>query len=188
MLKLIVPLAIVGFLLHVPTVVTSVFCARLNSTQSVRLYSCSVRSFILVMYIWREIIDIPLLQQSAASLAMSTSNYVGFSFILGILTAYESLGSQALGAGKRSRLGLLTVRSIIISLVISCYVAIIWFFSENIFNLVTSTKPMVDEEAGMNHNVIKMICHCNINTGTTLLSKPIITSLCYGRLASIQEA
>lgn len=120
LIKIVVPLALVGFLSHIPTVVTGFVCGQLNST----------------------------VKQSAASLAMSTCNYIGISFILGIITAVECIGSQAAGAGRRGCLGVTTARTIVICLVLSCYLAVIWLFSERLFNLTTSTKPDVDHVAG----------------------------------------
>ena len=120
LVKMTVPLAIVGFLAHIPTVITGMMCGHLNSTT----------------------------QQSAASLAMSTCNYIGFSFILGLVTAMECMGSQAAGAGKRICLGLITARTIALCFVISSLITVAWFYSEKIFDVVTSSKPEVDQLAG----------------------------------------
>ena len=129
LVKMTVPLAVVGFLAHIPTVITGMMCGHLNST----------------------------VQQSAASLAMSTCNYIGFSFILGLVTAMECMGSQAAGAGKRICLGLITARTIAICIVASSLITILWFYSEKIFDVVTSTKPEVDELAGDLLRVYSMI-------------------------------
>ena len=112
MLKTIIPLAIVGFMLYIPTVTTSMMCAHLNSTAD----------------------------QSASDLAINVSTYMGFSFILGLVTTLECLGSQAVGAGKNRHLGLITARTILICLLASCFITIAWFYSRGMLDIVTSSS------------------------------------------------
>lgn len=120
MLKTIIPLAIISFLMHIPSITTSIMCVNLNSTT----------------------------HQRAARTALNASNYMGMSVLLGLVTSLECLGSQAAGAGRTRYFGLITARTIIIGFFVSCIITTAWFYSESLLGFLPWSGPDVENLAG----------------------------------------
>ncbi|KAJ0095548.1 hypothetical protein Patl1_15221 [Pistacia atlantica] len=72
------------------------------------------------------------LAQSSASLASSFASFTGFSVLLGMGSALETLCGQAYGAKQYHMLGIHTQRAMVTLLAISIPLAVIWFYTSNI--------------------------------------------------------
>ncbi|EPS66630.1 hypothetical protein M569_08145, partial [Genlisea aurea] len=84
---------------------------------------------------------------SSASLATSLSNVTGFSLLIGMASALETLCGQAYGAGQYGRVGVLTCGSIV-WLCLTCFpVAVLWVYTDRLLILI-GQDPVISKEAG----------------------------------------
>ncbi|KAH3744422.1 protein FAM177A1 [Pelomyxa schiedti] len=75
-------------------------------------------------------------QLAAVSLAVSLVNVTGFSFGFGLLSAVDTLASQAYGAGNVKKIGIILQRAVLIVWLYSLPVMALWWFTEEILNLL----------------------------------------------------
>ena len=73
------------------------------------------------------------LEMAAVTLASSFCNVTGFSVLSGLLTAYDTLASQAYGANKPKNIGIATNQSLLGCGIVSVLILPVW--------MVRSTKP-----------------------------------------------
>ena len=69
---------------------------------------------------------------ASVGLGISFSNAFGFTVIIGIDFAFQTLCSQAYGAKNPRRMGILLQRSIVILLVLSMPILSVWLNAENV--------------------------------------------------------
>ncbi|KAL6047359.1 ethionine resistance protein [Balamuthia mandrillaris] len=69
---------------------------------------------------------------AAAALGTMYCNALGFSLIIGLLSALDTLCSQAFGAQSYHRVGLVLQRAIVILMLLCIPIAAIWFFAEEL--------------------------------------------------------
>eukprot|EP01102_Stenamoeba_stenopodia_P009598 TRINITY_DN2844_c0_g1_i1.p1 TRINITY_DN2844_c0_g1~~TRINITY_DN2844_c0_g1_i1.p1 ORF type:complete len:568 (-),score=85.22 TRINITY_DN2844_c0_g1_i1:13-1716(-) len=84
----------------------------------------------------------------AAAFGTTFVNVTGFSVISGMLSAVDTLCSQAYGAKNYKKVGFVVQRGILIYTVACIPVGILWFFSDRIFALVIS-NPEVARLTGL---------------------------------------
>ncbi|KAF3443465.1 hypothetical protein FNV43_RR13147 [Rhamnella rubrinervis] len=87
------------------------------------------------------------LSLSGVALASSFTNVTGFSFLVGLAGALETLCGQAYGAGQYQKCGMFT-NCAIISLILVCFpVSLLWIFVEKLLILI-GQDPLISHEAG----------------------------------------
>ena len=69
---------------------------------------------------------------AGVALGQLTANLCGFSFIEGMLSAFDTLGPQAWGAGRPEQLGLLAQRGLVVASVTFIPGALLWWYAEPI--------------------------------------------------------
>ncbi|KAL3501812.1 hypothetical protein ACH5RR_036261 [Cinchona calisaya] len=89
--------------------------------------------------------ELPL---SSASMANSFASVTGFSVLLGMGSALETLCGQAYGAKQYHMLGIYTQRGMLVLLVLSIVLALIWFYTDNIL-IVLGQDHDISIEAGI---------------------------------------
>ncbi|KAL6060728.1 Mate-domain-containing protein [Balamuthia mandrillaris] len=72
---------------------------------------------------------------AAAALGTMYCNALGFSLIIGLLSALDTLCSQAFGAQSYHRVGLVLQRAIVILMLLCIPIAAVWFFAEELLLL-----------------------------------------------------
>ncbi|KNA10186.1 hypothetical protein SOVF_146690 isoform B [Spinacia oleracea] len=88
------------------------------------------------------------LQLAGSTLANSWATVTGFSFMLGLSGALETLCGQGFGANLYKILGIYLQASCIISLLFSIIISVLWWFTEPILNLLHQT-PDISKEAAL---------------------------------------
>ncbi|OMO55634.1 Multi antimicrobial extrusion protein [Corchorus capsularis] len=88
--------------------------------------------------------ELPL---SGVALASSFANVTGFSVLLGMAGALETLCGQAYGAEQYHKLGTFTFSAMISLAIVSIPVSVLWIFMENILTLL-GQDPLIAHEAG----------------------------------------
>ncbi|KAG9129921.1 hypothetical protein Leryth_007052 [Lithospermum erythrorhizon] len=89
------------------------------------------------------------LELAAATLAQSWATVTGQSLMVGLSGALETLCGQGYGAKQYRMLGIYLQANCIISLFFSFIVSIIWFFSEQILNVLLHQDPEISRLAGV---------------------------------------
>lgn len=87
------------------------------------------------------------LSLSAASMASSFASVTGFSLILGMASALDTLSGQSYGAKRYRMLGIQMQRAMIVELIVSVPLAVICFDTANILKFL-GQDPIISEEAG----------------------------------------
>ncbi|KAI3733900.1 hypothetical protein L6452_13358 [Arctium lappa] len=87
------------------------------------------------------------LSLSSTSIAISLSSVTGFSLILGMSSALETLCGQAYGAQQYQKIGTQTYTAIISLLIVCIPLAIFWRFTGTILILI-GQSPSISHEAG----------------------------------------
>lgn len=87
------------------------------------------------------------LSLSSTSIAISLSSVTGFSLILGMSSALETLCGQAYGAQQYQKIGTQTYTAIISLLIVCIPLAIFWRFTGTILVLI-GQSPSISHEAG----------------------------------------
>eukprot|EP01089_Gocevia_fonbrunei_P013641 TRINITY_DN3532_c0_g1_i1.p1 TRINITY_DN3532_c0_g1~~TRINITY_DN3532_c0_g1_i1.p1 ORF type:complete len:443 (+),score=38.67 TRINITY_DN3532_c0_g1_i1:41-1369(+) len=83
-------------------------------------------------------------QLAGIALGSMYSNIFGYSFTLGILSAVDTLATQAYGANNLPRVGVIFQRSLLIALILSVFIAAIWYFSDAILLLAGQDEQVVE--------------------------------------------
>eukprot|EP00698_Gefionella_okellyi_P023939 TRINITY_DN830_c0_g1_i1.p1 TRINITY_DN830_c0_g1~~TRINITY_DN830_c0_g1_i1.p1 ORF type:complete len:482 (+),score=95.33 TRINITY_DN830_c0_g1_i1:202-1647(+) len=78
----------------------------------------------------------------AAALATLFANVTGYSVVIGLCSALDTLASQANGAGNYKHVGLTLQRAIAINSVVAVVIAIIWGFSEHLLVLARQNEML----------------------------------------------
>ncbi|KAA8530603.1 hypothetical protein F0562_005312 [Nyssa sinensis] len=86
---------------------------------------------------------------SLSSVAMATSftTVTGFSLLLGLASALETLCGQAYGAKQYQKLGIYTYTAIISLIVVCLPVCLVWFFMDRLLTFI-GQDPSISYEAG----------------------------------------
>ncbi|KAF7015311.1 hypothetical protein CFC21_029185 [Triticum aestivum] len=84
---------------------------------------------------------------AGAAIANSLTNVSGFSVLIGLACALETICGQAYGAEQYHKLSLYTYRSIIVLLIVSVPIAIVWVFIPEVLPLI-GQQPEIANEAG----------------------------------------
>lgn len=79
---------------------------------------------------------------AAAALSLTVTSVTGLSVIIGLLTAFETLGSQAFGAGNFERVGILLQRCILISFVLAIPIAMSWYFTSDLLLMIGQDEQL----------------------------------------------
>ncbi|CAN1240145.1 Protein DETOXIFICATION 12 [Linum grandiflorum] len=87
------------------------------------------------------------LQLSSTAIAVSLASVTGFSVILGMSSALETLCGQAFGAGQYRIVGTLTYTAIFCLLLVCIPLSILWIYMEKILVFV-GQDPTISHEAG----------------------------------------
>ncbi|XP_071928767.1 protein DETOXIFICATION 12-like [Coffea arabica] len=87
------------------------------------------------------------LSLSSSSIAISFCNVIGFSVLLGMASALETLCGQAYGAQQYKKLGTQTYTAIFCLLIVCIPLSIIWIYLGRILILV-GQDPLISHEAG----------------------------------------
>ncbi|KAK3227845.1 hypothetical protein Dsin_007707 [Dipteronia sinensis] len=88
------------------------------------------------------------LSLSSASMATSFAGVTGFSFMLGMGSALETLCGQAYGAKQYHLLGIHMQRAMLVLTLISIPIALLWGFTEQVFTLLKQ-DPEISIHAGI---------------------------------------
>ncbi|CAN1130558.1 Protein DETOXIFICATION 12 [Linum perenne] len=88
------------------------------------------------------------LQLSSTAIAVSLSSVTGFSVILGMSSALETLCGQAYGAGQYRIVGTLTYTAIFCLLLVCIPLSILWVYMDKILVFV-GQDPVISHEAGI---------------------------------------
>ncbi|KAI5677277.1 hypothetical protein M9H77_08227 [Catharanthus roseus] len=88
--------------------------------------------------------ELPL---SSASIATSLASVTGFSVLLGMGSALETLCGQSYGAKEYHMLGIYTQRGMFVLLVLSIFLAVIWFYTGDIL-IAFGQDEEISTEAG----------------------------------------
>ncbi|KAI9175035.1 hypothetical protein LWI28_026430 [Acer negundo] len=88
------------------------------------------------------------LSLSSASMATSFAGVTGFSFMLGMGSALETLCGQAYGAKQYHMLGIHMQRAMLVLTLISIPIALLWGFTEHVFTLLKQ-DPEISIHAGI---------------------------------------
>ncbi|OIT21870.1 PREDICTED: protein DETOXIFICATION 14-like isoform X2 [Nicotiana attenuata] len=86
------------------------------------------------------------LSLSGASVATSLTNVTGFSLVLGMASALETLCGQAYGAEQYNKLGIYTTGAIISLLIVCIPISILWLFIDKIL-IFLGQDPLISIEA-----------------------------------------
>ncbi|XP_030498725.2 protein DETOXIFICATION 14 [Cannabis sativa] len=84
---------------------------------------------------------------SSTAIAISFSAVSGFSLILGMSSALETLCGQAYGAKQYRKLGILTNTGILTLILVSIPLSLMWFYMEKIL-VFMGQDPIISREAG----------------------------------------
>nr|GEU50071.1 protein DETOXIFICATION 12-like [Tanacetum cinerariifolium] len=84
---------------------------------------------------------------SSTAIAISISGVTGFSFILGMSSALETLCGQAYGAKQYKKFGTQTYTAIFSLLIVSIPLSVLWMYTKNIL-ILTGQSPSIAHEAG----------------------------------------
>ncbi|XAR52474.1 hypothetical protein NMG60_11020576 [Bertholletia excelsa] len=84
---------------------------------------------------------------SSTAMAVSISSVTGFSVLLGMSTALETLGGQAYGAQQYQKLGTQTYTAIFCLLIVCLPLSIIWINTGKILIFI-GQDPLISQEAG----------------------------------------
>ncbi|GAA0141972.1 transporter [Lithospermum erythrorhizon] len=87
------------------------------------------------------------LSLSSTAIAVSISNVTGFTFLLGMASALETLSGQAYGAKQYKMLGTQLYTAVFCLLIVCIPLSIIWLYMENILILI-GQDPQISHEAG----------------------------------------
>ncbi|KAK9063711.1 hypothetical protein SSX86_017583 [Deinandra increscens subsp. villosa] len=87
------------------------------------------------------------LSLSSTSIAISLSSVTGFSLILGMACALETLCGQAYGAQQYKKVGILTYTAIVSLLIVCIPLAIFWRYTGSLLVLI-GQDPLISHEAG----------------------------------------
>ncbi|KAG9153720.1 hypothetical protein Leryth_005853 [Lithospermum erythrorhizon] len=87
------------------------------------------------------------LSLSSTAIAVSISNVTGFTFLLGMASALETLSGQAYGAKQYKMLGTQLYTAVFCLLIVCIPLSIIWIYMENILILI-GQDPQISHEAG----------------------------------------
>ncbi|XP_074324660.1 protein DETOXIFICATION 14-like [Apium graveolens] len=85
---------------------------------------------------------------SSAAIATSLANVTGFSLMVGMASALETLCGQAYGAQQYHMIGTYTYAAIISLLFVCIPVSILWCFTEKLLTVV-GQDPLISHEAGI---------------------------------------
>ncbi|KAK1363629.1 Protein DETOXIFICATION [Heracleum sosnowskyi] len=88
------------------------------------------------------------LSLSGAAIATSLTNVTGFSILLGMASALETLCGQAYGAKQYQLIGTYTFGAIISLLLVCIPISILWIFTEDLLVLI-GQDPLISHEAGI---------------------------------------
>ncbi|XP_027095890.1 protein DETOXIFICATION 16 [Coffea arabica] len=95
--------------------------------------------------------ELPL---SSASMATSFASVTGFNVLLGMGSALETLCGQAYGAKQYRMLGIYTQRGMIVLLVLSIFLALIWFYTDHILIVLGQDQEISIEAGKFNRSMI----------------------------------
>ncbi|PWA91966.1 MATE efflux family protein [Artemisia annua] len=84
---------------------------------------------------------------SSTAIAISISSVTGFSFILGMSSALETLCGQAYGAKQYKKFGTQTYTAIFSLLIVCIPLSVLWKYTKNIL-IITGQSPSIAHEAG----------------------------------------
>nr|XP_043633715.1 protein DETOXIFICATION 14-like [Erigeron canadensis] len=87
------------------------------------------------------------LSLSSTSIAISLSSVTGFSLILGMSSALETLCGQAYGAQQYKKVGTLTYTAIVSLLIVCIPLSIFWRYTGDLL-ILTGQSPSISHEAG----------------------------------------
>ncbi|KAL5748170.1 hypothetical protein ACOSQ2_025467 [Xanthoceras sorbifolium] len=88
------------------------------------------------------------LSLASASMATSFAGVTGFSFMLGMASALETLCGQAFGAKQYHMLGIHMQRAMLVLTLVSIPIAVLWGFTEEIFTMLKQ-DPEISMHAGL---------------------------------------
>lgn len=88
--------------------------------------------------------ELPL---SSTAIAVSIAGVTGFSFLLGMATALETLCGQAFGAKQYQRLGTQTYTAIFSLLIVCIPITVLWIYVGKLFTFI-GQDPQISHEAG----------------------------------------
>lgn len=88
-----------------------------------------------------------VLPLSSAAIATSLANVSGFSLLIGLASALETLCGQAYGAKQYHKLGLDTYRAVVTLLVVCIPLSLLWVFMDKILVLI-GQDPLISQGAG----------------------------------------
>ncbi|KAL5750601.1 hypothetical protein ACOSP7_025204 [Xanthoceras sorbifolium] len=88
------------------------------------------------------------LSLSSASMATSFAGVTGFSFMLGMGSALETLCGQAYGAKQYHMLGIHMQRAMLVLTLVSIPIAVLWGFTEEVFTILKQ-DPEISMHAGI---------------------------------------
>nr|XP_043623687.1 protein DETOXIFICATION 14-like isoform X2 [Erigeron canadensis] len=84
---------------------------------------------------------------SSTAIAISLSGVTGFSLLLGMASALETLCGQAYGAQQYKKIGTQTYTAIFSLLIVCIPLSVLWRYTENIL-VLTGQSPAISREAG----------------------------------------
>ncbi|XP_059316840.1 protein DETOXIFICATION 12-like isoform X1 [Lycium ferocissimum] len=87
------------------------------------------------------------LSLSSTSLALSLAGVTGFSFLLGMASALETLGGQAFGAKQYQRLGTQTYTAILSLFIVCIPLTVLWIYMGKLLTFI-GQDPQISHEAG----------------------------------------
>ncbi|KAJ7954180.1 Protein DETOXIFICATION [Quillaja saponaria] len=114
---------------------------------SLMQYSLQVISIMFVGHLG----ELPL---SGASLASSFASVTGFSVLLGMGSALETLCGQAYGARQYHMLGVHTQRAMLVLLTLSIPLSLIWYYTRNILESIGQDREICAEAGAFNRWMI----------------------------------
>ncbi|EFJ25909.1 hypothetical protein SELMODRAFT_148678 [Selaginella moellendorffii] len=88
------------------------------------------------------------LELASAAIAGSLANVTGYSILLGLGSALETLCGQAYGAKLYTRLGVYLQRAVFVEFLAAIPIAIVWFFMEHVL-LFFGQDPEISKNAGV---------------------------------------
>ncbi|XP_021735015.1 protein DETOXIFICATION 19-like [Chenopodium quinoa] len=89
------------------------------------------------------------LQLASSTLANSWATVTGFSFMIGLSGALETLCGQGFGANLYKMLGIYLQASCMISIIFSIIISTIWWFTEPILNILLHQNSNISKEAAV---------------------------------------
>ncbi|XP_047968387.1 protein DETOXIFICATION 12-like [Salvia hispanica] len=84
---------------------------------------------------------------SSAAIAISLAGITGFSFLLGMASALETISGQAFGAQQYKKLGTQTYTAIFSLIIVCVPLSILWIYVEDLLKYV-GQDPQISREAG----------------------------------------